>query len=122
MSIRKGIKCPFYEEHAGEYYQGYWEHDDLCYLGQDVKELSCYCTFDGYGCWFYTGNPILIIKQINEAFKGEYERTIWNRKEYRWELKICKGADGSRRYNLKKNLDLILKTLNELDEGISFYA
>ena len=66
--------------------------------------------------------PTLVIKQINDAFKEEYKRTIWNRKEYRWELKVCKGADGSRKYNLKRDLNLIFKTLNELDEGISFYV
>ena len=122
MGVRKGIKCPFYEEHNGVYFQGCYEHTDLCYLGQDVEALSVYCTFDGYGCWFYTEDPTLVVKQINDAFKGEYRRTIWNRKEHKWELKVCKGADGSRKYNLKRDLNLIFKTLNELDEGISFYV
>lgn len=120
MCMRKGIRCPFYEEHAGECFQGCWEHNDICYLGQDVETLSVYCTFDV--CWFYSEDPTLVIEQINKAFKAEYKRTVWNRKEYKWELKVCKGADGSRKYNLKRDLNLIFKTLNELDEGISFYV
>lgn len=37
-------------------------------------------------------------------------------------LKVCKGADESCKYNLKRDLDFIFKTLNELDKGVSFYV
>lgn len=29
---KKFHTCPFYEEHAGEYWQGCWEFNDLCHL------------------------------------------------------------------------------------------
>ena len=115
------ILCPFYEEHAGECFQGCWEHNDICYLGQDVEKLSCYCTFDSNFCWFFTRDPNLIIKQIDDAFKAEYKRTVWNRKKKRWEWQVYKGADELQKARLKGDLDLIFKTLNELDKGISFY-
>ena len=114
MCVRKGVACPFYEEHAGEYFQGYWEHNDICYLGQDVEALGVHCTFDA--CWFDTEDPTFVLEQINKAFKAEYKRTIWNRKEHKWKVTVCKGADGTRRYNLKRDLDLIFGTLFELSK------
>ena len=120
--MRKGVICPFYEEHAGECFQGHWEHNDICYLGQDVETLSVYCTFDGYGCWFFTEDPTLVTEQINKAFKAEYKRTVWNRKKKRWEWEIYQGANRLQRANLKRDLDLIFETLNELSKDIPFYV
>ena len=121
MCVRKGIRCPFYEEHAGECFQGYWEHNDICYLGQDVEALSVYCSFDGNSCWFYTEDPFLVLQQIDDAFKGEYKRTIWNHEKKRWEWEVYQGANRLQRANLKRDLDLIFETLNELRKDIPFY-
>ena len=29
---KKAHTCPFYEDHAGEYWQGCWEFNDLCHV------------------------------------------------------------------------------------------
>ena len=40
FKFNKSYQCPFYEEHAGEYYQGCWEFNDLCYLAPLVYEAD----------------------------------------------------------------------------------
>ena len=65
---RSPLGCPFYEEHSGEYYQGCWEHNDLCWLSSYVPSLSCYCHAN---CWYFMGDPKLIMNLLLR----EYRRT-----------------------------------------------
>ena len=65
--IRNPLYCPFYEEHSGEYYQGCWEHNDLCWLGSYVGSLGCYCHA---ACWYFTGNPKRVMKILLEEYRN----------------------------------------------------
>ena len=63
---RSPLGCPFYEEHSGEYYQGCWEHNDLCWLGSYVPSSSCYRHVN---CWYFTGDPKLTTNVLLREYK-----------------------------------------------------
>lgn len=63
---RSPLDCPFYEEHSGKYYQGCWEHNDLCWLGPYLSSLSCRCHTD---CWYFTGDPRLIMNVLLREYR-----------------------------------------------------
>ena len=58
------LKCPFYEEHGGEYYQGCWEFTDMCYAAPTL-DTPHICT---RGCPLITGNEEQMLQNIYESY------------------------------------------------------
>ena len=67
------FNCPYYEECAGEYYQGCWEFTNLCYAGPELgSSSSCQAPFGcplGFG-FFDKENKML------ETILSAYEKPI----------------------------------------------
>lgn len=51
MSNLQVTDCPFYEECAGEYYQGMWQYTDCCYFSQALDTYKPDCTANK-NCWY----------------------------------------------------------------------
>lgn len=58
-------ECPFYEEHSGEYYQGCWEFNNLCWCAPILdSEVSCHSD-----CFVLTGDEATMISEISKSLK-----------------------------------------------------
>ena len=44
------LNCPYFQENYGEYWQGYWEHNDICH-----EFYGSYCS-DNPNCKFKIDN------------------------------------------------------------------
>ena len=115
--MRDEKDCPFYEEHAGEYWQGCWEFNDLCYLGHDLGE-NAFCT---RSCWYFAENGLEIaINIINEALNKPYTTCEWTGAKYVQATVISKLL-GWRNNMLIDDFNKILNTLNNREEEIQFF-
>ena len=57
-------KCPYYEDHYGEYYQGYWKFYDICKVALDLRtSLNCHAD-----CFMIQENE----KEMLENFYSKY--------------------------------------------------
>ena len=67
------FNCKYYEEHSGEYYQGCWEFNDLCWAAPDLQS-SPFCELLGCPLGFFSfNNEAKMLATIFEALKKAKE-------------------------------------------------
>ena len=103
-----GFQCPYYEEHSGEYYQGCYEFNNLCWLGP-ITGGNYTCHSD---CWMFTGDEQDMLNTCLDALHKD--REVWRL-----------NAPPTHRELTKYEQDSIMEAINTFSEimnsEISFY-
>ena len=73
--------CPFYEEHSGEYYQGCWEANDICWAAMYFdKDYQC-----KEDCWFYAKDSDKALAEAVDNALSKQKRVWHFDREPTWE-------------------------------------
>ena len=111
------VGCPFYEEYAGEYWQGCWEFTDLCFLGQDLDE-SPFCNNN---CWYFAENDLEVaVDMIDRALNKPYTTYEWTGMKFVEKTVISKLSEWRKKIIID-DFNRIIDTLNKREEEIQFF-
>ena len=95
--------CPFYEEYAGEYYQGCWEFYDVCWCSQDLGiNPTCYS-----GCFLVQNDEEKMLEVCLSALKRK-------RKVYGFKVPIIeRDLTDYERLNIINDMNTFIRIFNE---------
>ena len=96
--------CPFYEEYAGEYYQGCWEHYDLCWCSPELgTKPNCY-----NGCFFIQNDEKKMLETCISAISTKVE--MW---PYKKELRTYRNLTEGEKQNIIRDMEIFMDVFNK---------
>lgn len=104
--------CPFYEEHGGEYYQGYWEFYNICWAAPDLGVLPVTCTPE---CFFIRGDESEMVDVCNKAMSHQKWVSRWNAPP------IYRSLTNEERKYIIRDMEAFMKAFTELRTPIPYY-
>lgn len=105
-------ECPFYEEFAGEYYQGCWEHYDICWCSQELgTSPNCY-----NGCFLIQNDEKRMLETCLKALNEPVEVMYFSKPS------LYRPRTQSEKDNIIKSMETFMKVFNKRFNPTSLYV
>ena len=104
-------KCPFYEDHWGEYYHGCWEFYDICWAAQDLETPSN-CQVD---CFIIQENEEEMLEVCLAALSKKKEITCTN------DSSIYRDLTDLEKDYIIRDMEAFMKVFNEVRTPVMYY-
>ena len=104
-------RCPFYEDHWGEYYQGCWEFYDLCWAAPDLG-TSPNCRDD---CFIIQEDEAVMLKECLAALDKKREIKC------RDGSSVYRDLTDSEKDNIIRDMEAFMKVFNEVRTPVMYY-